>query len=369
MRPEYQKLADVLVGYSTKLQPGERVLIEATDIPAEFVCTLVERVHQAGAYPYVTLMDSRVKAALKSVADAPWLGFAAEHDVAFMKGMAAYIGIRGTNNSFEEAGVPSEKMQLWQKLYGEPVNKIRIPHTRWVVLRWPTSAFAQAAGMTTPDFEKFYFDVCTMDYAKMAAAMEVLKARMERTDRVRIVGPGTDLSFSIKGIPAIPCAGGLNIPDGEIFTAPVRDSVNGTLRFNVPQPYQGFSFTDINLRFEQGKIVEATSNDTARINAILDTDPGARYIGEFALGLHPLITRPMNDTLFDEKIAGSFHFTPGACYDEADNGNHSAIHWDMVMLQDVANGGGEIWFDDELVRRDGRFLPAELQCCNPEALS
>ncbi|MFL6558809.1 MAG: aminopeptidase, partial [Bacillus sp. (in: firmicutes)] len=235
-------------------------------------------------------------------------------------------------------------------------------------LRYPTSSMAQLAKMSTEAFENFYFDVCNLDYGRMDQAMDSLKALMDRTDKVRITGPGTDLSFSIKDIPAIKCAGRLNIPDGEVYTAPVRDSVNGVVTYNTPSPYQGFTFENVKLTFRDGKIVEAESNDSSRINKIFDTDEGARYIGEFAIGVNPFILNPMQDILFDEKIAGSFHFTPGQCYDDAFNGNHSNIHWDMVNIQRPEYGGGEMYFDDVLIRKDGLFVIPELEVLNPDNL-
>jgi len=363
-----KRLADVLVAFSCKIQEGERVLIEATDVPATFVEALINRVYQAGGYPYVVLHDSRVSRAWRRGLGQEQLAFLTENDLARMKGMQAYIGVRGGNNAYEGVDIPAEKSALYSREYMRPINDQRVPHTKWVVLRWPTPSFAQAAEMSTEAFEEFFFNVCCLDYAKMDRAMDSLKARMDATDRVRLVGQGTDLSFSIKDIPTIKCAGEMNIPDGEIFTAPVRDSVNGVISFNTAQMRDGFCYRDIVLHFENGKIVKATANDTARINAVLDTDEGARYVGEFAIGVNPYITRPLNDTLFDEKITGSIHFTPGACYDEAPNGNHSAIHWDLVLLQDAASGGGEIWFDDLLIRKDGLFVPKDLLCLNPENL-
>jgi aminopeptidase len=247
--------------------------------------------------------------------------------------------------------------------------KIRLPKTRWVVLRYPTDAFAQSAGMSGEAFEDWFYKVCTVDYSRMGRAMEPLKALMERTDRVRILGPGeTDLSFSIRGIPVVPCSGAMNLPDGEIYTAPVKDSVNGVIAYNTPSIHDGFEYTGIQFVFENGRIVEAAANDSKRINTVLDTDPGARFIGEFAIGLNPYIDRPVNNTLFDEKIRGSIHFTPGNSYDDAYNGNQSSVHWDIVLLQEPGHGGGEIWFDDVLVRKDGRFIPGELQGLNPENL-
>ena len=227
---------------------------------------------------------------------------------------------------------------------------------------------AQLADMSTESFEDFYFKVCCLDYGKMDRAMDPLKEWMERTDRVHLLAPGTDLTFSIRGLPAVKCAGKMNIPDGEIYTAPVRESVNGVIAYNTPSVKDGFTFRNIRLTFRNGKIVDACGNDAARLNRQLDIDEGARYVGEFAIGVNPHITFPMKDTLFDEKIAGSIHFTPGASYDDCFNGNRSSQHWDLVLIQTPEYGGGEIWFDDVLIRKDGRFVPERLQGLNPENL-
>jgi aminopeptidase len=227
---------------------------------------------------------------------------------------------------------------------------------------------AQLAGMSTAKFEDFYFNVCNLDYAQMSKAMDPLQALMNRTDRVRIISPGTDIEFSIKGIGSVKCCGRRNIPDGEVYTAPIRDSVTGTITYNTPSVNSGITFEQIRFRFEQGKIVEATSSDSKRLNEVLDTDEGARYIGEFSLGFNPHILQPMKDTLFDEKIDGSLHFTPGQAYEQADNGNRSSVHWDLVLIQRPEYGGGEIYFDDVLIRKDGRFIIKELEGLNPEHL-
>jgi aminopeptidase len=260
-------------------------------------------------------------------------------------------------------------MALYERYYVTPVHhEIRVPKTRWVVLRYPNDAMAQLSGTSTEAFEDFYFRVCNLDYSRMEQAMQPLIDLMNRTDRVRLTGPGTDLTFSIKDIPAIACAGGMNIPDGEVYTAPVRESVNGTLSYNTPSVFQGFTFENICLTFENGKIIKATANDTERLNKVFGIDEGARYVGEFAIGVNPYILTPMKDTLFDEKIMGSIHFTPGNCYEEASNGNASAIHWDLVLIQRPEYGGGEIYFDDVLIRKDGRFVLPELEGLNPENL-
>lgn len=293
----------------------------------------------------------------------------AQFEAEVMSKMDAYIGLRSGDNINEFADVPEQKLKLQGQTIGQKVHRdIRVPKTRWVVLRYPTSSMAQLAKMSTEQFENFYFDVCNLDYSKMDKAMEALVNLMNKTDKVRLTGKDTDLTFSIKDIPAIKCSGQMNIPDGEVYTAPVRDSVNGKISYNTPSPYHGFTFENVQLTFKDGKIIEATANNTERINKIFDTDEGARYIGEFAIGVNPFIQHPMQDILFDEKIDGSFHFTPGQAYDDAYNGNNSNIHWDMVMIQRPEYGGGEIYFDDVLIRKDGRFMVPELEPLNPENL-
>ncbi len=364
-----EKLADVLTTHSTKVQPGEYVLIEGFDIPEEMVIALIRTVREAGGIPLVEVKQNRIQRELLRNADEEGLKLIGEYEGYRMKQVQAYIGIRGSQNIAEMSDVPTEGMRAYEKHWLTPVHfDIRVSKTKWVVLRWPSPSMAQSAKMSTEAFEDFYFDVCTLDYSHMEKAIAPLQALMEGTDEVHITGPGTDLKFSIKDIPVIPCTGERNIPDGECFTSPVRESVNGVIHFNTPTLYQGTVFNDICLHFEDGKIVDASANNTEKLNDILDTDPGARYIGEFAIGFNPYINNPMLDILFDEKIAGSFHFTPGQAYEEADNGVRSSVHWDMVMIQTPEHGGGEISFDGQLIRKDGRFVLPELEGLNPENL-
>jgi aminopeptidase len=364
-----EKLAKNLINYSVRLQKGEKVLIENFGLQRELVTALVKEAYAAGGYPFVSLKDHQVDRALLFGAQEEQYNMMAQFEANVMSQMDAYIGLRSGNNINELADVPDEKMKISGRTIGRKVHsEIRVPKTKWVVLRYPTSSMAQLAKMSTEGFEDFYFNVCNLDYGKMSDAMESLVELMNRTDKVHITGPGTDLTFSIKDIPAIKCAGELNIPDGEVYTAPVRNSVNGFITYNTPSPYQGFTFENVKLTFKDGKIVEATANDSERINKIFDTDEGARYIGEFAIGVNPYILHPMQDILFDEKIDGSFHFTPGQCYDVAPNGNNSNIHWDMVNIQRPDYGGGEIYFDDVLIRKDGRFVLPQLEVLNPENL-
>lgn len=361
----HDKLAEVLTRHSTRLQPGDRVLVEVSDVPDSMVIALIRAIRRAKALPFVQIQRSRVARELAKGATVPQLTTAAEIEMARMKKVDAYIAIRGSENATEMSDVPPADMKKISAAL-RPVMNHRINKTRWVVLRWPTPSMAQQAQMSTEAFEDYYFRVCTLDYGKLRKGMEALKALMDSTDAVHIKGPDTDLRFSIKGIGSVVCGGDRNIPDGEVFTAPVKRSVEGRVHFNVPTIYHGTAFEEIALEFERGRIVHAEGGrHTARLNAILDADAGARFIGEFALGFNPHILYPIRDILFDEKIAGSFHFTPGQAYKVGGNGNRSQVHWDMVCIQRPDYGGGEIWFDGKLVRKDGLFVLPELKLLNP----
>jgi aminopeptidase len=364
--PRIDRLADLLLDHSCRVQRGERVLIEAFDLPEPtLVCRLIEGAARRGVVPLVSWKSNAVLRSLYQTATEESMKLAGQFESARMEQMQAYIGVRGASNSSQFADVPHEKMDLYQEHWWKTVHTdVRIAKTKWVVLRYPTDSFAQAANMSTQAFEDFYFDVCTADYAAMKEAQKPLAERMRKADRVRIVGSGTELEFSIKGIPVIECWGERNIPDGEVFTAPVRDSINGRIRFNTPSRYQGTVFDNIEFEFKAGKIVRATANETEKLNKLLDSDEGGRYCGEWAIGVNNRVRQPMLDTLFDEKIGGSIHLTPGNAYEIADNGNRSRIHWDLVLIQRPDYGGGEIWFDGELLRKDGRFVPGDLQRLN-----
>ena len=365
--PRYAKLARLLVNYSTALKVGDRILLDMIDVPDEFTVELIRAERAAGATPFVETRRTRVgREQLLGITPAQAADIR-DLEMFRMKKMQAYIATRGADNMSENSDVPSDKMQMYAKLI-RPVQDYRVNKTRWCVLRWPTPSMAQAAGMSTEAFENLYFEVCTMDYAKMAKAMVPLEKLMKKTDRVHLQGPGTDLTFSISGVGAKMCKGDRNIPDGEVFSCPTRSSAEGRIQFNTPTLYSGTKFENVKLELKNGKIVHATANNTRRLNEILDTDPGARYIGEFSLGFNPYIQSPMCDILFDEKIAGSLHFTPGQAYEDCGNGNKSAIHWDMVLIQRKDWGGGEVWFDGKLIRKDGVFLPKELQGLNPARL-
>jgi len=367
--PRFDRLAQVLIQHSTRLQAGENILIEATDVPSELTVAIVRAAQAVGANPMINVRQSAVTRALFQGATDDSMLLNGRVGLHQMQQVQAYIAIRGADNAAELSDISSDKMKLYTKHWMHPVHmEHRVKKTKWVVLRYPSPSMAQEAKMSTEAFEDFFFDVCTFDYSRMEEAVKPLVERMGRADHVRISGPGTDLEFSIKDIGVVPCFGERNIPDGECFTAPVKDSVNGTLQYNTPTIEHGFTHENVRLVFKDGKIIEATGSDSKKLNEVLDTDDGARFIGEWSLAYNPYILNPMKDILFDEKIAGSFHFTPGQAYEDADNGNRSEVHWDMVCIQRPEYGGGEIYFDGELIRKDGLFVPDALQALNPDRL-
>ena len=368
MDPRFEQLAKNIVNYSCKIQKGERVLIGSGVNAMPLIKAIIREIYKAGAYPYVDISSNVIQRELLLGASKEQYDFIAKVDAEKMQGMDAYIGIGCYDNTAELADVPAEKMDIYNMYYSKPVHHDIRLKKKWVVLRYPTNSLAQSAGTSQEAFEDFYFKVCNLDYGKMSRAMDKLVDLMNKTDKVRLVAKDTDLSFSIKDIPAIKCAGEMNIPDGEVYTAPVKNSVNGVISYNTPTEYQGVTFENVKLKFKDGKIIEATANDTERINQIFNSDEGARYVGEFAIGVNPYITKAMKNILFDEKIRGSIHFTPGNAYDDADNGNRSNIHWDLVLIMTPEYGGGEIYFDDVLIRKDGVFVLDELKCLNPENL-
>ena len=365
-----EKLAINLLKHSINLQKGEKVLIEILGTDAILLGKeLIKQSQKIGAYPIFNIIDYEIMRQMLINTSEEHIKIYAKHDLQKMKDMDAYVGIRATSNTAELNGISKEKIELYNKYYTLPVHfKERVKNTKWCILRYPNNSMAQMSNMSIEEFEDFYFNVCTLDYDKMSKAMNNLVDLMNKTKNVHIVGGGTDLTFSIEGIPTEKYMGTFNIPDGEVATAPVKTSVNGYITYNTETRYNGILFNNIRFEFKDGKIVKATSNKTKELNEILDTDEGSRYIGEFALGLNPYIEQPIGDTLFDEKIKGSFHFTPGDSLEESDNGNRSSIHWDIVNIQTPEYGGGEIWFDNILVRKDGFFVLEELKQLNPENL-
>ncbi len=367
--PRINKVAKNLLTHSVRLDKGERVLIQAGIYAKPLVNELIKEIYALGGLPFVQLSDEEVTREYFMGVAEEQLKLLASFDLMRMKEMDAYIAISAINNSTYLTDVPQKLKMLYSELHTVPVHyEERINNTKWVITTYPTDSMAQAANMSTEAYEDFYFNTSCLDYMKMDMAMDSLVEFMQKTNKVRITGQGTDLTFSIKGMPAIKCSGQVNIPDGEVFSAPIKDSVNGYITYNTPAVYHGKTYENIRLEFKDGRIISATASNDSEVAAIFDTDEGAKYIGEFAIGVNPYIVHPMKNTLFDEKICGSFHFTPGNAYKDCDNGNKSAIHWDLVCIQRPDFGGGEIWFDDVLIRKDGLFVVDELKCLNPDSL-
>lgn len=367
---EIKKLADKILNYSVKLKPKEHILIEIIGEESKVLGKeLIKHAEEMGAYPHFNLIDKKVLKEFLINCTVRQIKKYGQNDLYRMKNMTAYVGINSPTSTSIFDDIPNEKIELYNKYYVKPVHlEERVKNKKWCILRYPTEYIAQQNNMTLSEYKDFYFKVCNLDYKKMSKSMDILKNILSNTDKVHIVGEGTDLKFSIKGIPAEKYDGTYNLPDGEVATAPVKDSVNGYITYNTKTTYNGIEFENIRFEFKNGKIVKAISNKTKELNEILDTDEGARYIGEFAIGLNPYIKEPTGDTLFDEKIMGSFHFTPGQALEKSDNGNRSSIHWDIVNIQTPEHGGGEIYFDDHLIRKNGRFVLLDLIGLNPENL-
>ena len=362
--PRHDKLARQLISHSVSLQAGENILFDLYDTPSEMGIALIRAAREAGGVPHVQVHDARLTRELQMGAtEAQYEDYSAVQ-MNLIERMQAYIAIRGSHNITESSDVPTDRMKLVTSKM-RPVMNHRVQKTKWCVLRWPSPSMAQLSNMSTEAFEEFYYRVCLLDYAALIPGMKALETLMDETKDVHITGPGTDLRFCIAGIQSEACGGEKNIPDGECFTAPVKESVEGVVSYNAPTIYQGIAFDSVRLEFSNGKIIKATANNTEAINRILDSDEGARYVGEFAIGFNREVLHPMRDILFDEKIAGSFHFTPGQAYEgKTDNGNRSQIHWDLVCIQRPDYGGGEISFDGKLIRKDGKFVLPELESLN-----
>ncbi len=360
-------LASNLVNGSCFVKPGEKVLIEYSDCSNSFMVALCDEIFKAGAYPFLLNVNKAVFKNILTNANEELFGLMSKFDAAKMKEMDAVIMVRGDDNIFEYSSVPLSQIALANVYYYRPITVHRLTK-KWVLLRYPTAAFAQSAKMSTSDFEDFFFKVCNLNYSKMCNAMDSLKELIEKTDKVKIIAKNTHLEFSIKGISAVKCCGEKNIPDGEIYTAPVKQSINGEIQFNVPAMYNGIMHENIKLKFKDGAIIEANSSNAKALNDVINTDDGSKYIGEFSFGVNPFITTPINDILFDEKMCNSIHMAIGNSYDDAFNGNISSVHWDLIQVQTEIFGGGEIYFDDVLIRKNGEFILPNLVALNPENL-
>ena len=364
MDPRDVTLARNLVRYSLSVQPGERVMLDFRGSETEgLMKAMISAVTEAGGVPFpIWGADSWQRRFLRAANEQQVQSWGGIHET-LMKEMQCYVRVNGSDNPFDVSDVPETARQWEREHYMQPVHlNLRVPNTKWVVLRYPSNSMAQQAKRSREGFAELYYDVCNLDWERFSRAMDPLKALMEKTDQVRLTAKDTDVTMSIRDIGVVKCDGQMNIPDGEVFTAPVKDSVNGVITYNAGALYAGTSWDWIRLKFEAGKIVHIdASNDVAVLEKVFDTDEGARFMGEFSFGLNPRLHEAIKDTLFDEKIYGSFHTALGQAYDTADNGNKSAIHWDLVCIQTERYGGGNVWFDGELVRENGHWVHPDLK--------
>ena len=365
MDERLKKLSNTIVNYSIEVKENDRVLIQYENSECKpLIKCLIKDIYKNKGIPSVRLCDNELYTLIKEGANSKTVDEIVKQKQFDVDNFDCFIRICYTENEYEDRNVDKDiRKELGAK--SQSVDDIRINERRWVLLNYPSLVDAYKAKMKYDDFYDFSMDVMNVDYASLNEKIKPLKDLMEKTDKVRILGPNTDITFSIKGMKAVPCCGTANIPDGEIYTAPIKNSVNGVINYNTPSPYRSNIFNNIKLEFKDGKIINATCNENQNeLEEIFDIDEGARYIGEFALGFNPMITKPMGDILYDEKIMGSLHFTPGRCYEDCSNGNISSIHWDLVLIQTEEYGGGEIYFDDVLIRKDGKFVLDELKDLN-----
>ncbi len=369
--PRIEKLAAVLLKHSLALEPGDIFLVNAS-ISAKPLVEAIYRLSEAMAvFPVIRWHDEeigRLNYNLLTPKDPSTDRFLQAGNrwlLEQLKDVTAILNIRGTDNDREMDQIPKDKLQLVAKA-NESSHRQIIDERKWALYYWPTPAQAQQAGMSTGDYIDFVLSVSLVDYDRLHEAEQRLAQLLEASDQVHVVAPGTDLKFSIKGMPAVCCYGRRNIPDGEVYIAPLIDSANGRITYNVPTNFWGKSFKNISFEFRQGKIVKASCDgDRGALENILDSDDGARRLGEFSFGVNPQLKHPVGSILFDEKITGSIHLTPGQAYAKSDNGNQSMIHWDLIQIQRPDYGGGEVWIDGQLIRKDGIFLPEDLQDLNP----
>jgi len=357
-------LAKKILEYSVELQPGENVMLQLVGLNGiGLLRAMVEVARSMQAHPFIDIVDTEIQRLLLTSGDlAFWERQASVDQLPLMKQMDAYVGIRASQNIYEQADVSGAANKAYAKGLLDPVHfQERVNNTRWCIMRYPSEAFAMNAKMPTSRFIDFFYQSCLLDYNRLAEAMKPLEERLRTTREIHLQGNGTDIRFSVEGQNWIPCTGKRNIPDGELFSSPILDSVNGHIRY-APSVYQGKPFEFVELHVENGVVVNFDSSNNAALEEILATDQGASRFGEFSFGTNPVIEQPMYDILFDEKIYGSNHLTLGNDYEIAPNGNHSNIHWDLVCI------GPDVYLDGKLVRKGRLFVDEELAVLNPDNL-
>jgi aminopeptidase len=361
-----ERLARVLVEYSTDVQPGQLVLIEGQPAAAPLARALYRRVLEAGAHPEPRIMlDETAEVLLGNGSDAQldWVNPARLEDY---ERADVRIAFEAATNTRALTGVDPVRVARAGKAR-EPLRNRFFERSargelRWTITVYPTSAAAQDAEMSLPEYEEFVFGAGRIDaedpvddWQAFGAELRKLAGWLGEKHQIRVVADGTDLTLGVEGRTWIPCDGKENFPDGEVFTGPVETTVDGEIRFTYPASFQGRMVEDLRLRFSGGEVVEATAaRGQDFLDGMLGMDAGARRAGEFAFGMNEAITEFTRNTLFDEKIGGTVHLALGKGYPESGSENQSALHWDLVC---DLRSESEVYADGELVYRGGRFLP------------
>jgi aminopeptidase len=350
----WSQLGEILVTYSTRTRAGDRLLITMMELET-FPLTLAVYEHavRAGAFPQVQFASAYFERVLLTHGTADLIARVPDLEHSGMEWADAYVGLRGARNPHELAGIPTERLAAHKRALGV-VSALRNEQTRWVLVRVPNESFAQAAGMSLETATDFFFNAALLDWEEESRRYRRIRDLFQAAARVRIVGPGTDLAFSTAGRTYAVGDGHINVPDGEVYTAPVDDSAEGVIAFEYPGIYAGRSIEGIRLELRAGEVVAATAESGEEfLQQILALDEGARRIGEFGVGVNDSIDRFVGDILFDEKIGGTIHLALGRAYAECGGTNQSALHWDLV--KDLRPEGA-IELDGRRVFENGRFL-------------
>ncbi|MDX6543255.1 MAG: aminopeptidase [Gaiellaceae bacterium] len=355
MDPRIQQYAKLLVERSIDVQPGWQVLVRSSVLARPVVEEIVRLIARRDAYALVRLSFTGVGESVWQ-AEAPLerLGTLAPLWVTEADTVDARITIWAPENTREESNLDEERRRILNKTWEPLFKRVMANELPWVIGNYPVPSLAQDAGMSLGEYEDFFYGACLLDWDAFSAELDRVKERFDRADEIRVVADGTDVTLSISGREALADDGHINMPGGEIFFGPVENATNGVIEFSeFPAVYSGHEVAGARLVFEDGRVVDASAETGEEfLIQTLDTDEGARVLGELGIGCNPGITRYMKDVGFDEKIAGTVHFALGGSYPQTGGTNESAIHWDLV--KDL-RAGGKIFLDGELVQEDGQW--------------
>jgi aminopeptidase len=347
---QIRRHAAILVHHSVKAKKGEIVRISCNEMARPLALAVFREVLRAGAHPLLSAGFEDAQRIFFEEAGAAQIGYLPPTKLYEARKIDADIVIVAPGNTRALSHIPPRKLADRRKAV-KPVSEIVLRRVRWVLTNFPTEALAQETDRSLPEYEKLYYRAVDQDWPAMGRMFLRAKRILQRSARVRITGKDTDLSFSIRGRTAIPCAGEYNMPDGEIFTAPLESSTEGRIAFEFPAIYGGREVSGIRLAFRKGRVVEASADkNESLLKEMLDADPGARVLGEFGIGANAGVTAFTRDILLDEKMGGTIHLAIGRSYPESGGRNDSAVHWDMI--KDLRREG-ELYLDGRPVLRTG----------------